>query len=61
MKLTCRGVGYDYNPLKVDCVPQTPEYPFQYRGLKFRHCQTQASSVKQPHLMVNYRGARALS
>ena len=54
MKLTYRGVNYDYNPPAVDMT--SSEEVGQYRGLEWRFRNAQKPPVMQPSLNLVYRG-----
>ncbi|ASC71370.1 uncharacterized protein XM38_023220 [Halomicronema hongdechloris C2206] len=55
MKLTYRGVSYDYNPPAVD-VKDTNEIG-KYRGVDIRFRSVKKAAVQQPTLDLVYRGA----
>jgi len=55
MKLTYRGVSYDYNPPVVD-VEDTNDMG-KYRGVDIRFRSTKKAPVHQPTLDLVYRGA----
>lgn len=54
MKLTYRGVNYEYNPPEVDMAPS--DEVGQYRGLEWRFRNPQKAPVLQPNLDLVYRG-----
>lgn len=54
MKLTYRGVNYDYNPPEVDMASSNEVG--QYRGLEWRFRNPQKVPVLQPNLNLVYRG-----
>lgn len=54
MKLSYRGVEYDYTPPAVDM--QTSEDRGSYRGVDIRFRTVQKSPVQQPSLDLVYRG-----
>lgn len=54
MKLTYRGVSYDYNPVDVKSSDAVAEG--QYRGAAYRVRQQQATLAQQPSLDLKYRG-----
>lgn len=55
MKLTYRGVTYDYNPPKVEYGDRTQVG--KYRGLDIRFRNIKKAPVLQPTLDLIYRGA----
>lgn len=55
MKLTYRGVSYDYNPPKVEYGDRTQVG--KYRGVDIRFRTIQKEPVQQPTLELIYRGA----
>jgi hypothetical protein len=54
MKLTYRGVAYDYNPPQV--AMEKGELAGRYRGLDWRFCNPTKVLVQQPTLDMVYRG-----
>lgn len=54
MKLTYRGVTYDYNPTAVETVEG--EVGGQYRGLDWRFRNLKKPPVLQPSVNLTYRG-----
>lgn len=55
MKLTYRGISYDYNPPQV--VMSTSKTAGKYRGLDVRFRNPAKVPVQQPTLDLQYRGA----
>ena len=56
MKLTYRGVSYDYNPPVVETKPT--EESGSYRGVDIRFRTITKAPVQQPNLDLIYRGVR---
>lgn len=55
MKLTYRGVSYDYTPADVETAEG--ELGGKYRGLDWRFCNVQKVRVQQPTVeLLKYRG-----
>lgn len=54
MKLTYRGVSYEYTPPTVEMTEG--ELVGQYRGLDWRFCNLKKAPVHQPTLDLMYRG-----
>ncbi|MEB3162155.1 MAG: DUF4278 domain-containing protein [Prochlorothrix sp.] len=55
MKMTYRGMTYDYTPPAVET--KKGELVGRYRGLDWRFCGKAKSYVQQPSLDLVYRGA----
>ena len=56
MKLTYRGISYEYNPPAVETV--TGVAVGKYRGLDIRFRSTKKALVMQPHYNLTYRGVK---
>ncbi|HAG82268.1 MAG TPA: hypothetical protein DD379_12715 [Cyanobacteria bacterium UBA11162] len=56
MKLTYRGIQYDYNPATVETVE--PGFGGKYRGLDWRFRNLKKPPVLQPSVNLTYRGVR---
>jgi hypothetical protein len=56
MKLTYRGVSYEYNPPAVETTPG--EVGGKYRGLDWRFRNLKKPPVLQPRVNLTYRGVR---
>ncbi len=56
MKLTYRGVSYEYNPPAVETVPGVAAG--KYRGIDFRFRKTKKAPVMLPHSNLTYRGVK---
>jgi hypothetical protein len=56
MKLTYRGVSYEYTPPAVETVPGVAMG--KYRGLDFRFRNTKKPPVMIPHHNLTYRGVK---
>ena len=56
MKLTYRGISYEYNPPAVETV--TGVEVGKYRGLDIRFRYTKKSPVMQPDYNLTYRGVK---
>lgn len=54
MKMTYRGITYDYTPPAVET--KQGELVGRYRGLDWRFCGAAKSYVQQPSLDLMYRG-----
>lgn len=54
MKLTYRGVTYDYNPTAVESLDT--EVSGKYRGLEWRFRNRKAPTAQKPTLDLVYRG-----
>lgn len=56
MKLTYRGVTYDYNPPQVE--PSAEKIGGKYRGLDWRFRNLKKPPVLQPSYNLTYRGVK---
>lgn len=56
MKLTYRGISYEYNPPAVETV--TGVAVGKYRGLDIRFRHRKKAPVMQPHYNLTYRGVK---
>ena len=56
MKLTYRGVSYEYNPPAVETVSGVAQG--KYRGVDFRFRNTQKAPIMPPHHNLTYRGVK---
>lgn len=56
MKLTYRGIEYDYNPATVETVENG--FDGKYRGLDWRFRNMKKPPVLQPAVNLTYRGVR---
>jgi hypothetical protein len=54
MKLTYRGVSYDYTPAPVEVTEG--QLGGKYRGLDWRFCTVKKEYVQQPNVELKYRG-----
>lgn len=54
MKLTYRGISYDYTPAPVETTEG--ELGGKYRGLDWRFCNAHKEFVQQPTVELKYRG-----
>ena len=56
MKLTYRGISYEYNPPAVETVPGVAVG--KYRGVDIRFRKTKKAPVMQPYYNLTYQGVK---